>query len=192
MTSPGGPVEPPYLGPPPTGRYRPPPLPMPLVPPYAGPYPQYPAYPPTGGAAGDRPATAMAAAVVAWVLAGLLFIAAGLLFFGATFLHDIEAANGYSGDEVSELLVDGVLDIVAAGMLVAGGVALAARNRHGRPLLVGGSALVVVLALYWLIRWAGRLAGVTTGYAVMFGAGALLVAAFTATGRVSSWLAAGP
>lgn len=182
MTHPG---EPPYSGPPPTGAYRMPPQLPPLPPP-----PYYPPYPPPGAGTDERPATALAAAVLGWVLAALLFLSAGLLFFGATFLHDLQTTGDYTGDDVAELLVDGLFDIVAAVLLIAGGVALTGRNRSGRTLLVGGAAIVLVLSLYWLIRWSGQLAGVTTGYAVIFGIGALLVAGFSVTPGVSSWLAA--
>jgi len=187
MSSPRATQGEPYFGPPPTGVHRAPPQAPPPLPYETAPYAPYPTQP-----AHDRPSTALAAAVIGWVLAALLFISAALLFFGATFLHDIESSGGYDGGrDVAELFIDGVLDIVAAGLLVSGGVALTSRNRHGRPLLVGGALLVLVLSLYWLVRWSGRLAGATTGYAVIFGAGALLVAAFSLTPGVTSWLAAG-
>ena len=180
------PQQPPYwdplLGSPPYGTppYGGPPY---AGPSYAGqPYPGYPAMPEA------RPTGALAAAVLGWIAAGLLLLAAALLFFGAAFLRDIDTATAARDAYVAEFTVDAFLDLIAAGLLAAGGVGLMSRAAHGRVLLTGGGAIVVVEAVYWLIRWTSRSGGTVVGYAVLFAGLAVAAAAFAWSPSVTKWL----
>lgn len=178
-----------YSGPPPTGMYQYPPWPYPPYPPYPPPLP-YPPYPvPPVRAADARPGTVTAAAVVGWVLAGLLLVAAGLLFFGAAFLRDFDAVNGTNtGSYVAEFTIDALIDLVTAGLLIAGGLGLTNRNASGRTLFTVGASVVVVAAIYWLVRWGDRSGGAIVGYAVIFGAAAAVAVGLTWTGAAGEWL----
>lgn len=137
-----------------------------------------------------RPASVTAAATLGWITAGLLLLAAGLLFFGAAFLHGIEAGSPAATDGyIAEFTFDAIVDVVAAGLLIAGGVGLTSRNATGRLLLSGGAAIVVVEAVYWLARWTSRTDGGVVGYAVLFAALAAASAGCGWTRPVSRWLA---
>jgi hypothetical protein len=119
----------------------------------------------------------------------MLVLAAGLLFFGAAFLHDIDTATAPTRDAyVAEFTFDGIVDLVAAGMLIAGAAVLTSRGAAGRTLLTGGATLVVVEALYWLIRWTSRSGGTVVGYALLFASLALISAAFAWSRAVTDWL----
>ncbi|HET6877798.1 MAG TPA: hypothetical protein VFH38_09740, partial [Jatrophihabitans sp.] len=140
------PVQPPvyqreygeYQGPPPTGAHRPPPQSPPPgwsdgYPPY-GPYPGYP--PPYGTSpygvgfpADTRPGNALAAAVLGYVSGGLLIIAGMLLLFASSLIANFDNYEGIShGQYIGELTVNGVGNLVAAGLLIAGGISLSSRG----------------------------------------------------------------
>lgn len=186
MGAPGPLPDPGYSGPPPTGMYQHPPWPYPPYPPYPPPrnYPPYPVPP-----ADARPGTVTAAAVLGWVLAGLLLLAAGLLFFGAAFLHDFDAVNGTStGSYVAEFTVDALIDVLTAGLLIAGGIGLTTRSGSARMLFTVGAGVVVVASMYWLARWGDRAGGAIVGYAVIFGGAAVVALGLTWTGAAGEWL----
>ena len=157
-------------------------------PPYEGtqyegtPYEGYPGVPQ------QRPAGVLAAAVLSWIAAGLLLLGAGLLFFGAAFLHEIDTATAAPDAYVVEFTVDAFLDLVAAGLLVAGGVGLMNGALYGRSLLSAGAAIVVVEAVYWLIRWTTRSGGTVVGYAVLFASLVMAAATFAWSRPVTNWL----
>jgi hypothetical protein len=175
------PQQPPYWGPP---LGSPPHGAAPYAgQPHAGPrHPEYPATPEA------RPAGVLGAAVLGWIVAGLLLLAAGLLFFGAAFLRDVDTASAVRDAYVAEFTVDAFLDLIAAGLLAAGGVALISRAARGRMLLSAGGAIVLVEAVYWLIRWTSRSGGTVVGYAVLFASLAVAAAAFAWSQPVTNWL----
>ena len=119
-------------------------------------YPVAPGYPPYGypPAPGDiRPGIATAAAVFAYITAGLLILAGLLLFLGGAIANDVEDSFN-SGTHIGlELALDGVVNLVAGGLLIAGGVTLIGRSPNGRTLLSIGAGIVVAAALYWLVRF---------------------------------------
>lgn len=183
-----------YQGPPPTGMHRPPPqYPPPGWGEGYGPYGQYPGYPPPYGAPyvprSTRPGNALAAAVLGYVAGGLLIIAGLLLFFGASFIANFDNYEGVShGQYVGELAVNGVGNLVAAGLLIAGGVNLTARGTAGRMLYSCGAALVVIETIYWLARWGGRSGGAVVVYAVIFGGLVVVGGALAWSSAVTKWL----
>ena len=182
-------TEPPYTGPPPTGVYRAPPQYPPQYQPQYPP-PGWSSYPPYPAPPDLRPSGVTAAAVLGWITAGLLLLAAGLLFFGAAFLHGITADTGSASDGyVAEFTFDGIADVVAAGLLIAGGVGLTSRSATGRLLMSGGAALVLLETLYWLVRWTSRTGATVVGYALLFAALAVASIASGWSRPVSRWLA---
>jgi hypothetical protein len=130
------------------------------------------------------------AAVVGWAGAALLVLAAVLLFFGAAFVRDFDAGGGpfYA----TEFTVDGILNVLAAAVLVVGAAQLMSRSTAGRLLLSGGAAYVLTAAVYWLVRWAGRTGGAVIGYAVIFAAVAVVALALAWARDASRWLAGKP
>jgi len=189
----------PYYGPPqqPSGQY-PAQYPQPYPPQYQQqPYPGYPqyapyqhqpypyAYPRPPG----RPGTATAAAVLAFVAGGCLIVAALFLFAGASIINDIGSTLNQNTDPTtSELTIDGIINLIAAALLIAGGVMLTGRKVLGRTMLSIGSGIVVACSIYWLLRFNSF--GATVFYALLFGALVVIAVcmAFTTTSR--AWLAA--
>uniref|UniRef100_UPI0035CBBFE5 hypothetical protein n=1 Tax=uncultured Jatrophihabitans sp. TaxID=1610747 RepID=UPI0035CBBFE5 len=121
-------------------------------------YPPYPSgyagygYPqPAPGDA--RPGIATASAVLAFVASGLLILAGLLLFLGGAIASDIEDSVHSSTHIGLELGLDGVVNLVAAGLLIAGGVSLVGRNPLGRILLSVGATIVAAAAVYWFVRF---------------------------------------
>ncbi len=173
---------------PPPG-YGPPPSYGPQYPPQG--YPGYPTpgYPvPTYGGpnSGPRcPAQTTTAAVLCYVAAGLVIAAGIFLFIGASVADGISSLNDGGHSLLgAELAIDGVLNMVAGGLLIAGAVILVRGRTNGRILLSVGSGIVIALALYWIIR--AESAGVV--WALIFAA-LVIVALSMAWSRSSSrWL----
>lgn len=160
---------------PPQQPQTPPGYPPPGYPPgYPAPgYPPYGTYPASGGAPGywgvaagggypppppdpnRRPGTVTSAAILGWVTAGLLVFLGALLFEGADFLNDFDNYRyGYGPDNPSgELVVDGVLNLILGGLLIAGGVMIMSRRSAGRWLYFAAAAGVFALSIYWALRW---------------------------------------
>ncbi len=199
-----------YAGPPPTqpGYPQPEPYaqPAPYAPnPYAQPNPYgYPQPGPYGYPAGygyapsyaplppgeRRPGTLIAASVLGYVSAGLLILSGLSLLFGASLVDTATQALGGQNQYSSELALDGVVNFVAAGLLIGGGVAMITRNATGRILYGIANGIVVVEAIYWLARWESRYnVGGFIVWAVMFMALAVVGVALAFTGECSRWLA---
>jgi hypothetical protein len=198
----GGPGQ--YQGPPPTAPHDPGSTAAPYPYPYpsAGPYPHanpyaYPTGYPTVQPGQRRPGTLTAAAVLGYVNAGLLVIAGLLLFTGASLINDVdESTDGVDlGNFTTELTFGGFLNLLAGGLLIAGGVIMSARRPNGRALYAAGAATVVIESGYWLVRWGSRVndaSGVVT-YALIFGALAVVGLTLACTRESSGWLnPAGP
>jgi hypothetical protein len=196
----GRPFYPTYSGPPPTAPHDPGMTPQPPSPygeqypgaypnaypsPYGYPYPTgYPGPPP-----GERrPGTLTAAAVLGYIAAGLLVLAALIVFTGASIVSDVDNASdsvsldGYT----AELTFDGFLNLIAAGLLIAGGVVMTGRRARGRTLYSVGAAVVLVEAVYWVGRWGSLIADVggLAFYAVLF-------AGLSIIGLTLAWTQAG-
>lgn len=201
-----------YLGPPPTappeydavpygtgrdgsGTYGQPygfPAPQPTeylpAAPVGYPRPFAPAYSPYGAPARSRPGTALAASVLGYVDAGLLILAGLVLFFGASEIQSFDNTFGTdNGSVTTELIVNGLLNLVVAGLLIAGAVGLMQSARSGRVLLSVGGALCVAQAIYWLVR-AHRTE--TTVWVIVFMAMSAVMLALAWTRTVSAWLSA--
>ena len=96
----------------------------------------------------------MASAVLAFIDAGLLILSGALLLFGASVAASIADSLGDSSSSyTAEFAFDGVLDLVAGGLLIAGGVNLLGGRLIGRTLLTVGGAIVLVEGIYWPARF---------------------------------------
>jgi len=91
-----------------------------------------------------RPGSVMAAAVLAYVQAGITSITTVLAFIG------LGTGDITGGDLILELLV-AIAQAVGIVLLIMGGVQFAAGK--SRNLLVAGCALELVICLYYLIRF---------------------------------------
>jgi hypothetical protein len=162
-----------YAGPPPTA----PPYPGPYTPygyaappygygygygqAYGQPYAAWPPGPPSPWAARgpQRPGQALAASVLAYVQTGLVLVASLYLWFFSSVAD--AAFSGVGGVDASTtvrgLASEGatlaLVQLVSAGLLVAGGVtALNRRTPGARLLLLAAHAVQVTLAAYWTVR----------------------------------------
>jgi hypothetical protein len=171
---PYGPVQPPYGPPSPYGYGYPPGYP-----------PGYPAGYPSGP---SRPGTAVGAAVLGYINAGLLILAGSLLLFGASFVSDVEDATDSNTDYGAELAMDGFVNMIAAGLLIAGGVMLTGRNPNGRILFSIGSAVVLAETVYWLVRFDGLTATGFFVYSMLFAALTIVGVALAWSPGIGSWL----
>ncbi|MGH3744682.1 MAG: hypothetical protein ACRDTP_07480 [Mycobacteriales bacterium] len=159
------PTEPGHYGPPyaPTGYGAPPPASGP-VPGYGYPPPGYFGYPPPQP---PRPGQVVTAAVLGYVLAGLLVLSGVLLLLGADLADALPAGAAASG-VTAELAVDGVVDLIVAGLLIGGGITVVGRSRAGRTLLVAGAAITLADAIYWMVRIAQANASPAILFLAMF------------------------
>lgn len=152
MTSPyepppdDGPIDPNpgYAGPPLSDEY----------PPHVAPLPPQgypPAYPPPWDS--GRPGGLMASSVLGYIDAGLLVLAGLLLLIGASAVDTWNDAFGNSDQGfTAELATDGLINLLSAGLQIAGGVMMSSRNLRGRTLFSVGAGLCVLAGLYWLVR----------------------------------------
>ena len=171
-------------------------------PPAYGPPPGYPGYgqpaygyPPAGYPAygygyapvpgNRRPGTATAASVLAYVVAGFLVIAGIILISGASFVNNIGDQGGFdTSSATAELAFDGVVDFLAAGLLIAGGVQFAGRKARGRIMLLVGVGIVVAAGVYWL----ARIGTVIIFWPLLFAAPLIVAASLASTSAVRAWL----
>jgi hypothetical protein len=187
MGQPGEPYDPnPSLPPasyPPPGQY-----PAPYPPQYPQQYPgyppmPYPGYPPVFRPA--RPGVATAAAVLAYVAAGLLILSGILLFFGASVVNGIDSLDDNSHTLVTaELVVDGLLNMVAGGLLIAGGVSFTGRNSGGRVMLSVGSGIVLGETVYWIARSSGD----ATVWALLYAALVIVALSLAWSSSSNRWI----
>jgi hypothetical protein len=141
-------------------------------------------YPTPPGA--SRPGTVVAAAVLAYVVAGLLILAGLFLFYGATVISSLSDSVGSNGSGVAaEAVLDGIVNFVAAGLLIAGAVLTTIRRGNGRPLLTTGAVVCLAAGVYWVIR-AHDVA--VLPWLVLFVAPTIIAVALLWQRRVSAWL----
>lgn len=101
----------------------------------------------------DRSAGISAASVLAYVNAGLLILAGLLLLVGASAVDSWNNAFGSHDNSITtELAVDGLINMVSAGLQIAGGIMIAARSETGRVLLTVGCGLCIAAGMYWVLR----------------------------------------
>lgn len=202
-----------YAGPPPTG-YGPPSQPGD---PYAGgpypggPYPDnrapgwgYPPPYPTGYGApmvaaypgyapippGERrPGTLTASAVLGYVNAGFLILMSVVLFSTNSIIDNLNRYDYYDHSNLStEFAIDAFLNLIAAGLLIAGAISMTNRTALGRLLYSVGAVLVLAESVYWLARWARKDGGsYLTPYPLMFIAVAVVGLSLAWVGGATAW-----
>jgi hypothetical protein len=134
-----------------------------------------------------------AAAVLGYVLAGLVIFAGVLLFFGASVVQNFQDAFDSSNNYEPELVLDGVANLIAGGFLIAGSVLMSGRNPMGRWLFCVGNGIVILMSIYWIARWATNAgAGGLLVYALLFDAVAVVGLSLAFTRADNKWLAARP
>lgn len=160
---------------------------------YQGYPPQQPygGYPPYGPSGQRRPGSATASAVLAFVAAGLLIVAAIILFSGASATSDFgDSFNTSTGSATAELSFDGLVNLVAAALLIVGGVMLSGRKSKGRTLVAVSTAIVIASGIYWMAR--ANSYGGTVFFALAFAALVVIAASLAFTSTTRDWLQTNP
>jgi len=186
---------PPAYGQPPPAYGQPPPAYGQPPPPYGQPPPAYatPQYNAYGYPAPPRtrPGQVLAAGVLAYVLAGILILSGLLLLFGASSVHSLgNSFNSDTSSATAELAFDGFVDLVAAGLLIAGGVSLSGAHRRGRTLLLAGTGMTLADCVYWLARTSAD--GGVFIFIIVYGGLAALAMVFALSGQATQWLNTAP
>ncbi len=90
--------------------------------------------------------------------------ASWLLLVGASAINDWNDAFGGNEQGITaELTADGMINLVSAGLQIAGAVLMAGRNVSGRVLFSVGAAVCIGAGCYWLLRVGGAQAIIWTG-----------------------------
>jgi len=127
------------------------------------------------------------AGVLSYILAGILIISGAVLLAGASAADSIgREFGGDTSSVTAELAFDGFVDLVAAGLLITGGVMLTGRKRRGRTMLISGCALTLAACVYWLVRTSAQ-AG-TAVFDLLYGALAVIALVLAVSGTVTQWL----
>lgn len=156
-----------------------------------GQYPAPPGYNAYGYPApqGERPGQTTASSVLAYVLAGILIFSGIGLLFGASAVNSVgDAFNNDTSNATAELAFDGIIDLVAGGLLIGGGILLSGRQRRGRALLVSGAAITLADAVYWLIRGGAGAIFVVLVFVTL----AVLAIVFALSSQTTAWLNGAP
>ena len=135
-----------------------------------------------------RPGAILGASILAYINSGLLILSGSLLLFGAALIHDIDKATRSHTGYGTELALDGLLNLIAGGLLIAGAVSLTNRRTSGRILLSVGGALVLAECIYWLARFSNSDFSGRIVYVLLFGALAVVSLGLSWTPPVSAWL----
>lgn len=176
------PRQPPLTHPYPASGSAIPPLPGAGYPlPYGPPVPMYSIYPDPGAVGRDRPGQVVATAVLGYVEAGLLILTGLILFSGSS----ASSSGDYGWG--AQFAFAGVGDMVAAGLLIAGGVAFVGGRRLGRTLVAAGLGLCVLEALFWVIRLSDSSGAIFAG-AAFYLTMPIIGTSLSFAGRVSRWL----
>lgn len=172
-------APPPYAGPPQSGQYFPAPGPP------APPPPGYPgSYPPPWDT--GQPPGISAASVLAYIDAGLLILTGLLLFAGASAVDSWNNAFGTHDNGITtELVIDGLVNLLSAGLQIAGGIMITGRSERGRTLLSAGCGLCVAAGVYWVLRVHD--AGVTI-WTILFVALPVIALSLVWTPAATEWL----
>jgi hypothetical protein len=160
------------------------------APAYGYPPPVY-GYPPPGygyPSSNARPGAVVAASVLGYVLAGLLIVAGIFLLSLASSTSQIADTFDLNGASITaELTFDGLLNFLAAGLLIGGGVGFTTGRRAGRKTLVIGNAITLGAAIYWVSRTSGNNGAVV--WVLLFSALAVVGIGLAFSTSINTWLA---
>ena len=130
------------------------------VDPYAGqaapPVPPYNPYvnPGSWEPAQYLPRAIIAGSIVGYLLALFMFVSGlGLVFFGSLTAGSFDEIDSTLGDGGTSLVVAGLGNWIAVGLLITGGVMASVRRATGLYVVLAGAGLVVVLAVYWVVLY---------------------------------------
>jgi NAD/NADP transhydrogenase alpha subunit len=111
-----------------------------------------------------------------------------VLLAGSSATADLGSTFGVNTSWASEFVIDGVVNLICAGLLVVGGIWLAERKPAGQLMLTVANMVVAADAVYWTVRFNSYAALIPS--AVVFGALAVVGAALTWTADTRTWLTA--
>ena len=148
----------------------------------------YSIYPYPGGIGGGRPGQVVAAAVLSYIEAGFLILTGLILFSGSSAVSDWSSSN--NSDDYGwgmQFGFAGLGDLLAAGLLIAGGVMFSGRNRLGRTLGAAGLIVCVIEAIFW-ISWLDGSSGAIIPWATIYLVMPVIATSMSFAGSVRRWL----
>lgn len=100
------------------------------------------------------PGTIIAGSILGYLLALFLFVTGlGLVFFGSLTAGSFDEIDSSLGDGGTSLAIAGLGNWIAVALLVTGGVMTSVRRAAGLYVVLAGSGLVLVLAVYWVVLY---------------------------------------
>jgi hypothetical protein len=132
----------------------------------------------------DRPGVLLAATVLAYIVAGLLFLTGIVVFLGAAAAANINDGYGTSTDATPYLFAS-VANMLAAALLIAGGVMITNGRLQGRTVVMIGTLICSAVGIFWLAHDPG-----TLGWVIAFCAPTVLATVLAFSKSASNWLQA--
>jgi hypothetical protein len=132
-----------------------------------------------------RPHQVRTSAIVGFFLAALLVLLSPALLLNAIAPPTpTDPSDIISGGSAPEFAIDGFLNLVLAGLLIAGGAFFLSGHARGRLTMTGGAAVTMLDSGYWMVRsfdW-------VTGVLAVFLAGmAIIVIRLALVPEVADW-----
>lgn len=153
------------------------------------------AYPPaayggwTGGHAVDeRPGEAVAAAVLSLIVAALLLITGFVVIFAASSLETAPDAD--PSQRTTLFVFAGLVNVIAAAILIVGAVLLLSRSKSARATIASGTLLCLALGVFWLANDQGD-SGIVV-WLVIFCVPVVIASLLSASTRITFWLRTAP
>jgi hypothetical protein len=143
----------------------------------------------TGAGGSDaRPGEAVAAAVLSLVVAALLLITGFVVIFAASSLENDQGAQ--TAQRTTLFVFAGLVNVIAAAILIVGGVLLLGRSSSARATIASGTLLCVALGIFWLVNDQGD-DGIVV-WLVIFCAPVIVASVLTTSTRITAWLRSAP
>lgn len=132
----------------------------------------------------ERPGEVVVAAVLGLTVAGLLLITGFVVIFAAS---SLEPSDGIESTRRATLFVfAGLVNVIAAALLIVGGVLMLGRARSGRATLAAGTLLCIALGIFWLAN--DQTDSSVFAWLVIFCVPVITATILSTTTRVSRWL----
>jgi len=136
----------------------------------------------------ERPGEAVAAAVLSLVVAALLLITGFVVIFAASSLENDPDTD--PSQRTTLFVFAGLVNVIAAAILIVGGVLLLSRSKSARATIVSGTTLCLALGVFWLANDQGD-SGIVV-WLLIFCVPVIIATLLSASTRITIWLRSAP
>jgi hypothetical protein len=136
----------------------------------------------------ERPGEAVAAAVLSLVVAALLLITGFVVIFAASSLENEPDTD--PSQRTTLFVFAGLVNVIAAAILIVGGVLLLSRSKSARATIASGALLCLALGVFWLANDQGD-NGVVV-WLIIFCLPVIVATLLTASTRITAWIRSAP